>query len=148
MIKKYSVLFVCIHNSARSQMAEAFLREIAGDYFTVASAGLEAGCLNPLVTRAMGEIGLDISAQSTDDIKSVIQRGDRFDYVITVCDAVNAQRCPIVPGTMQKLHWGFQDPAALSGDEEERMEQVRVIREQIREQVCAFIRSCDIPIAQ
>lgn len=121
-------------------MAEAFLGEIAGDYFIAVSTGLEAGCLIPLVTRAMGEIGLDISTKSTDDIKSVIQREDRFNYVITVCDAANAQRCPIVPGTLQKLHWGFEDPAALSGDDGEQMEQVRVIREQ----VYAFVQSCGI----
>ncbi|CAK8723340.1 Arsenate reductase [Candidatus Electrothrix laxa] len=124
------------------------MRRFGGDYFTAASAGLQAGCLNPLVIKAMDEIGLDISTQSTDDINNVIQQGDRFNYVITVCDTVSAQRCPLVPGTMQKVHWGFEDPAALSGDHEEKMEQVRVIREQIREQVCAFIRSCDIPIAQ
>ena len=141
MTQKKSVLFVCIHNSARSQMAEAFLREIGGDFFTAASAGLEAGTLNPLVVRAMGEIDLDISNQSTDTIDSIIRRGDRFDYVVTVCDAANAQRCPIVPGTMEKLHWSFADPATVSGDAREKAEQVRVIRDQIREQVCAFVRS-------
>ena len=129
-------------------MAEAFLREIGGDSFTAASAGLEAGVLNPLVVRIMGEIGLDISGQSTDTIKSVIRRGDRFDYVITVCDAANAQRCPIVPGTMRKLHWGFADPAALTGDDRNRLKQVRIIREQIREQVAAFVRSFSAATAQ
>jgi arsenate reductase len=147
MTKKYSVLFVCIHNSARSQMAEAFLREIGGDYFTAASAGLEAGSLNPLVVKVMNEIGLDISTQSTDDVDSVIQRGDRFNYVITVCDAANAQRCPIIPGTIQTLHWSFEDPAVLLGDNEEKIKKVRVIREIIREQICAFVESFGISVA-
>ncbi|MCI5158032.1 MAG: arsenate reductase ArsC [Candidatus Electrothrix sp. AUS1_2] len=148
MTRKKSVLFVCIHNSARSQMAEAFLREIGGDLFTAASAGLEAGSLNQPVVRAMGEIGLDISGQSTDTIDSIIRRGDRFDYVVTVCDAANAQRCPIVPGTMQKLHWSFADPATVSGDAQEQAEQIRVIRDQIREQVSVFVRSFAPPVPQ
>ena len=148
MTRKKSVLFVCKHNSARSQMAEAFLREIGGDFWTAASAGLEAGELNPLVVQVMREIGLDISTCSSDTIESVLRRGDQFDYVITVCDAANARRCPVVPGTMRKLHWGFQDPAALSGDDEEKLQQVRLIREQIRKQVTAFIRDVGVPVAQ
>ncbi len=147
MTRKKSVLFVCIHNSARSQMAEAFLREIGGDYFIAASAGLEAGCLNPLVIKVMSEIGLDIRVQSTDDVNNVIQRGDRFDYVITVCDAANAQRCPIIPGTTQTLHWSFEDPAVLAGDDEEKIKKVRVVRERIREQVFAFVESFGVSIA-
>ncbi len=87
MTKKYSVLFVCIHNSARSQMAEAFWREIGGDYFIAVSVSLEAGCLNSLVIKVMSKIGLDISAQSTHDVDSVIQRREQFDYVITVCES-------------------------------------------------------------
>lgn len=128
-------------------MAEAFLREIGGEYFTAASAGLEAGFLNLLVIQVMGEIGLDISVQSTDDIDNVIRRSEAFDYVITVCDAANAQRCPLVPGTMHRLHWGFADPAALSGTDKEKLAQVRVIRDQIRAQVAAFVQSFGIPVS-
>ncbi|WPD23179.1 MAG: arsenate reductase ArsC [Candidatus Electrothrix scaldis] len=146
MTKKYSVLFVCIHNSARSQMAEAFLRQIGGNSFTAASAGLEAGVLNPLVIGVMGEIGLDIRNQSTDTVKDIIDQKSQFDYVITVCDAANAQRCPLIPGTMHTLHWGFDDPATVSGDAQEKVAQIRVIRDQIREQVCDFVQSFGLPI--
>jgi arsenate reductase len=102
---------------------------------------------NPLVIKVMSKIGLDISAQSTHDVDSVIQRRELFDYVITVCDAANAQRCPIIPGTTQTLHWSFEDPAALSGDDEEKIKKVQVIRERIREQVCTFVESFGVSVA-
>lgn len=127
-------------------MAEAFLRQIGGGSFTVASAGLEAGVLNPLVIEVMGEIGLDIRNQSTDTVKDIIDQKSQFDYVITVCDAANAQRCPLIPGTMHTLHWSFDDPATVSGTSQEKVKQTRVIRDQIREQVCDFVQSLGLPL--
>ena len=129
-------------------MAEAFLRQLGGNSFIVASAGLEAGILNPLVIEVMGEIGLDIRGQSPDTVTNILNQGTRFDYVITVCDAANAQRCPVIPGTMHKLHWSFADPATVSGDTKEKVEQIRTIRDQIREQVLAFIQGFDFADVQ
>ena len=140
MTRKKSVLFVCIHNSARSQMAEAFLREMGGEYFSVESAGLEAGVLHPLVVEAMQEVDIDISQQQTDLVDDLIRQGRRFDYVITVCDAANGQRCPVFPGQAERLHWSFDDPAALSGCDEEKREKIRRIREQIRQKISFFLQ--------
>lgn len=136
--KKIKVLFVCVHNSARSQMAEAFLNQLAGDRFEAQSAGLEPGNLNPLAVEAMREIGVDISGNKTKDVFSMFKQGVIFNYVITVCDGANAERCPIFPGITQRLHWGFPDPSALQGSWEERLAEIRKIRDQIRTAVDAF----------
>jgi arsenate reductase len=141
LIKKYSVLFVCIHNSARSQMAEAFLREIGKEYFSVESAGLEVGRLNPLVVETMRERGLDISQQKTTLVDDLIRQNRLFDYVITVCDASSGQKCPIFSGTTERLHWNFDDPATLLGCDEEKKEKIRRIREQIREKIFFFFKN-------
>lgn len=138
MNKNISVLFVCIHNSARSQMAEAFLQQLC-PHCTAASAGLEAGRLNPLAVAAMQEIGLDISQNSVNTIFDVLRQEKHFDYVITVCDDANSVRCPLFPGKTERLHWSFPDPAAISGSAEEQMEQVRAIRENIRQRVAWFV---------
>ena len=95
---KQRVLFVCVHNSARSQMAEAFLKQLAGDRFEVESAGIEPGALNPIVVDAMKEIGIDISGNQTKDVFDFLKRGKAFSYVITVCDEASGERCPIFPG--------------------------------------------------
>jgi arsenate reductase (thioredoxin) len=136
---KRRVLFVCVHNSARSQMAEAFLKEEAGNRFEVESAGLEPGNLNPLAIAAMHEIGIDISANQTTSVASMIERGVKFDYVITVCDESSAERCPFFPGGAQRLHWSFRDPAALSGTAAEQMAGVREIRDAIRAKVRGWL---------
>ena len=129
------VLFVCIHNSARSQMAEAFLNRICPEFFEAHSAGLEPGTLNPLVVEAMQEIGIDISANLTKSVFDMFRSGQLFSYVITVCDGASAERCPIFPGITQRIHWSFPDPSALTGTHEQRMVRVREIRDIIREQV-------------
>src|SRR5438105_938116 len=127
---KTNVLFVCIHNSARSQMAEAWLRQICPDQFEAHSAGLEPGTLNPLVVQVMREAGVDISHHRT---KSVMKMsGLVFSHVVTVCDESSAERCPIFPGATARLHWGFPDPSALTGSFEERLERTRGIRDAIR----------------
>jgi arsenate reductase (thioredoxin) len=138
MNKNISVLFVCIHNSARSQMAEAFLQQLCPSC-SVASAGLEPGQLNPLAVAAMQEIGLDISKNSVNTIFDFLRQEKPFDYVITVCDDASGTRCPLFPGKTERLHWSFPDPAAISGSAEEQMEQVRTIRENIRQRVAWFV---------
>ena len=132
---KQKVLFICVHNSARSQMAEAFLKEICGDYFQAHSAGLEPGRLNPFALEAMREIGIDISQNQTQSVFDVFKSGELFAHVITVCDESSAERCPIFPGVTERLHWSFPDPAALGGTHEERLAGTRKIRDQIRARV-------------
>ncbi len=132
---KQKVLFICVHNSARSQMAEAFLNEICADHFEARSAGLEPGRLNPLAVEAMREIGIDISQNQTQSVFDVFKSGELFAYVITVCDESSAERCPIFPGVTKRLHWSFPDPGALSGTREERLAGTRKIRDQIRARI-------------
>ena len=139
MEKKIKVLFVCIHNSARSQMAEAFLNHLAGGRFEAQSAGLEPGTLNPLAVEAMAEVGIDISANQTKGVFDFFKRGAMFNYVVTVCDGANAERCPIFPGITRSLHWSFADPAALEGTHEEKLTVVRRIRDEIRAAVVSFV---------
>ena len=131
-MKKQKVLFVCIHNSARSQMAEAWLNFLYGDRFEAKSAGLEPGELNPLAVKAMEEAGIDISKNRTKSVFEALKSGELFSWVITVCDESNAERCPIFPGPTKRLHWSFSDPASLTGTLAERMTAVRKIRDDIK----------------
>jgi arsenate reductase len=132
---KIKVLFVCIHNSARSQMAEAFLNHYFGDKFEAESAGLEPGKLNPVVVEVMKEIGIDISANKTKSVFDFFKQGKFFHYVITVCDETAAERCPIFPGVTDRIHWSFPDPSALRGSYEEKLEGTRKIRDQVRKRI-------------
>ncbi len=129
------VLFVCIHNSARSQMAEAFLRAACGETFEAHSAGIEPGKLNPVVVEAMAEIGMDISGNKTKAVSDYLQSGQLFSHVITVCDETSAERCPIFPGVTQRLHWGFPDPSAIQGSPEEKLARTCEIRDAIKQKV-------------
>jgi arsenate reductase len=135
---KRDVLFICVHNGARSQMAEAFFNELCPDGFIAESAGLEPGTLNPLAVAAMSEIGIDISAKYTRSVRNVAAAGRCFAYVITVCDEASAERCPIFPGHALRLHWSFADPAALHGTWDRRLAQTRVIRDDIRAKIAAW----------
>ena len=135
---KSKVLFVCIHNSARSQMAEAFLNDLCGDEFEAHSAGLEPGTLNPTVVEVMREIGLDLSGNKTKSVFDIFKTGQLFAYVVTVCDETSAERCPIFPGVTNRLHWSFPDPSRCTGTGEERLEQVRAIRDSIRAKIEAW----------
>ena len=134
-MEKEKVLFVCIHNSARSQMAEALLNHLAGDRFIAESAGLEPGKLNPLAVEAMKDMGIDISQKETQDVFDLYKQGRRFNYVITVCDEVNSERCPLFPGIAKKLHWSFSDPSTLQGTYEEKLHKTIDIRNQIKNQI-------------
>ncbi len=135
---KQKVLFICVHNSARSQMAEAFLNLACPDYFEAHSAGLEPGTLNPLAVEAMAEIRIDISKKKTQAVFDVFKSGELFPYVITVCDESSAEKCPIFPGVTKRLHWSFPDPAALTGSHKERLEGTGKIRDQIRARIEAW----------
>jgi arsenate reductase len=132
---KIKVLFVCQHNAARSQMAEAFVRAMGAERFDAASAGLEPTPLNPLAMAVMAEVGLDISRRSSKSVFELFRAGALFDYVISVCDDEAGQRCPVFPGLTKRLHWSFPDPARLSGDREKALEGMREIRDQIKAQV-------------
>jgi arsenate reductase len=125
---KPKVLFLCTGNSARSQMAEGYLRHVAGDRFEPASAGIEPKGLNPLAVEVMREIGIDISRQVAKDVVSLL--GQHVPYVVTVCDNAK-ERCPIFPGTWKFLHWSFEDPAAAEGAPAERLTVFREVRDQI-----------------
>ncbi len=134
-MEKTKVLFICMHNSARSQMAEAFLNEFAGDRFAAESAGLEPGVLNPLVVKAMGEIGIDISMNPTRSAHDLLRQGKWFGWVITVCDDSQTEGCPVFPGAGCRDHWSFPDPGAFTGSDEEKLEQVRRLRDRIAAKV-------------
>ncbi len=140
---KQKVLFVCVHNSARSQMAESFLKQEAGDRFEVESAGLEPGKLNPLVIEVMREIGIDISQNKTKSVFDFYKQGKRYDYVITVCDESQAQKCPVFPGTAVtvRIHWSFDDPASFEGSREEKLERTRSVRDNIKQRIDSWLRS-------
>jgi arsenate reductase len=132
---KKKILFVCIHNSARSQMAEAFLNQMRGEFFEAHSAGLEAGKLNPTVVEVMHEVGIDISGNQTKGVFDYVKSGKIFAYVITVCDEASAERCPIFVGITKRLHWSFPDPSAFQGSQEEKLEKVREVRDAIKQQI-------------
>lgn len=132
---KRKVLFICIHNSARSQMAEALLNQRCGDFFAAESAGLEPGRLNPVAVEVLRESGLDISGNATRSVEEVLRSGRKFDYVITVCDEGSAAGCPIFPGGGEKLHWSFPDPSSFTGTPEERRAETRQVRDLIRARI-------------
>lgn len=141
-LNKDRVLFVCIHNSGRSQMAEALLRHLGGDRFEAESAGFEPGVLNPLVVSALNEIGIDISKAKTKSVFDLFQQGRSYQYVVTVCDESSSERCPIFPGLVREcMHWSFKDPAAFQGSPEERLAQTRVVRDEIKAKIAEFIKN-------
>jgi len=138
---KKKVLFVCVHNSARSQMAAALLNQMCGDRFEAESAGLEPGTLNLLAVAAMREIGIDISGNETRSVADVVKTGQRFDGVITVCDQTSAEQCPLVPGVAARAHWNFPDPSKFTGTWEERLERTREVRNAIESKLEEFCGS-------
>jgi arsenate reductase (thioredoxin) len=146
MFSSPRVLFICVHNSGRSQMSEAFLKHYAGDRFDAQSAGLEPGKLNPLVVEAMAEIGIDISQNKTRSVFDVWKRGDLFQYVIAVCDAESAEKCPIFPGPTTRLHWSFPDPSKVTGKYEQKLQKVRQIRDEIAAKIQEWLAS--VPVEQ
>jgi len=133
---KRRVLILCTGNSARSQMAEGILRHNGGDAFEVESAGMRPGNVRPEAIQAMWEIGIDISGHRSKSVDEFL--GQEFDYVITVCDNAN-ESCPVFPGRTERIHWGFEDPATVEGDESARLAVFRRVRDEIREKLAGFI---------
>lgn len=145
MSLKHRVLFVCIHNSARSQMAEAFLNKMGDGNFEAESAGLEPGKLNPIVVEAMQEIGIDISANKTKTVDDMLKKGTLYSAVITVCDAASAEACPLFPGNAKKIGWSFPDPSAFTGSKEEMLEKIRQVRDDIEGKIKVFLKEASAP---
>jgi arsenate reductase len=158
-MSKKRVLFLCTGNSARSQMAEGFLRHLAGDKFEVYSAGIKPTEVNPLAIKVMDEVGIDISGQKAKSVTEFISQ--KFDYVITVCDNAK-QTCPVFPAKHKKIHWSLEDPAGIEGEEETKLKVFREIRNKIKENIikflnlakdkaklkcpfCSFVQEVDIP---
>jgi arsenate reductase len=129
------VLFICTHNSARSQMAEGLLRHLAGDRFEAHSAGTEATQVRSEAIAVMAELGIDISRQQSKTFERYL--AERWDYVITVCDEAN-ESCPVFPNTAEQLHWSFRDPSQAATDDETRLAVYRAVRDSIAEHVQRF----------
>jgi len=137
-VSKPKVLFICVHNSARSQMAAALMNATCGEFFEAQSAGLEPGIINPLVIEVLRELGIDISENQTQRVFDVWKSGQMFKYVITVCSEAEAEGCPIFPGVATRLHWPFDDPSKFTGTPVERLEKTRRVRDQIHARIDAF----------
>jgi len=140
-MQRTKVLFMCVHNSARSQMAEAILNDMAGDRFEAQSAGIEPGALNPYAVKVMEEAGIDISQKKTAGVFDVYKSGLIFSYVITVCDEATAEKCPIFPGVTQRIHWNFPDPSALHGTDEDKLRGTREICDAIKAQIEEWVKT-------
>jgi arsenate reductase len=144
-MEKIRVLFVCIHNSARSQMAAAYARALGGEDLAVESAGLEPGQLNPLAVRAMRLDGIEIGDATTQSVFDLFKASRRFDFVISVCDGAAAERCPVFPGVTNRLQWSFEDPSGFEGSDQERLAQTIVVRDAIKAKVSAWLEEARGP---
>jgi len=139
-MSKRKVLFVCIHNSARSQMAEAFLNDLVPDQYEALSAGIDPGKLNPVVVEVMKELEIDISNKDTKSVQSLIDQGKTFDYLITVCDETSAKGCPVFPGEGERIHMSFSDPSAHWGTKEDNLSKTRTIRDEIKLKIETWVQ--------
>jgi arsenate reductase (thioredoxin) len=135
---KQKILFICVHNSARSQMAAAMMNQICGEFFEAESAGLEPGTINPLVIEVLQEVGIDISKNKTQRVFDVWKSGQIFQFVITVCSEAEAAGCPIFPGVTTRLHWPFDDPSNFAGAPDAQLEKTRRVRDEIQAEIDAF----------
>ena len=136
---KKKVLFICVHNSARSQMAEELLMKFGGDKFEVQSAGFEPTSINPFVEKVMQEEGIDLAEKKTQSVFSLVKAQNFYGYVITVCDRARESECPTFPGVPKRLHWDLENPEDFTGTEEERLDKVRSLKERIKSFVLEFI---------
>ncbi len=136
---EHKVLFVCIHNSARSQMAEAFLNKYGAGNLIAESAGLEPGKMNQNVVKVMQELGIDLSQKTTQGVFDLLKHGRSFDAVITVCDGASAEKCPIFPGSGKRISWSFEDPSSFTGTPQEILQHTRIVRDEIEKSVKGFI---------
>jgi arsenate reductase len=136
---KTKVLFICVHNSGRSQIAEEYLKKFAGDIFEVESAGLKPTNLHPLVQKVMEEDGFDLSRKKTQSAWDLFREGKLYKYVITVCDRANEEGCPLFPKPYTQLNWPFPDPESFEGVEEDKLQQIRILRDSIKSRVEQFV---------
>ncbi len=141
--QKARVLFICVHNSGRSQMAEALLNQMAGDRFRAESAGFQPTRINPLVVETMEEIGIDLSQNRTQSVFRLYQQGNLYDYVITVCEESTENQCPLFPGVTRRLNWPFDNPEDFGGSREEKLKQVRRVRDEIKTKIQDWLREMD-----
>lgn len=137
-MKKPRVLFVCSHNSGRSQLAEELLRMLSQGRFEVESAGLEPKEINPMVIKVLKEEGIDISGKSPRNVFDLYREGKIYTYVITVCSKETDDKCPFFPGVQKRLNWPFPDPEKFEGTEEEKLEKVRKLKEEIQGKIKEF----------
>jgi len=133
------ILFICEHNSARSQMAEAYLNFLADGRLFAESAGLEPGTLNSYVVEVLKEEGIDISTKKTQGVFELFKQQKQYDAIIAVCSPAVSARCPIFPGRAKRFNWPFDDPSKLAGSHEEILAQTRTIRDQIKQRVLSLI---------
>lgn len=139
-MSKIKVLILCVHNSARSQMAEAYLQKFGGENFHIESVGLEPGNLNHLAIEVMKEEGIDILQNPTNDVFEFFKQGKIFQYVVTVCDKKASDRCPVFPGLTKIINWSFEDPSQFEGSGEEKLGATRSVRDKIKDAVRQFIK--------
>ena len=133
MQTKIKILFICQHNSGRSQIAEAYLNKYAGDHFNAESAGMApAERINPLVVQVMNEEGIDLSEKKPRHVLDLFKEGKLYDHVVTVCDEAEPQ-CPVFPGITERWHYSFPDPSQIEGTDEEKLQRIREIRDNIKE---------------
>ncbi len=137
--ERRKVLFICVHNTARSQIAEAYLRHFASDLFEVESAGLTPGELNPYVVEAMRLDGIDISEKKPQSVIDLYKAGHTYTFVITVCSREAEEGCPVFPGPVRRLSWPFPDPSQFQGSKEEVLAQTIEVRNVIKEEVRQFV---------
>ena len=141
--KPLRILVLCTHNSARSQIAEAWFRYLGGARIEVESAGTEVTQVNPLAAQVMAEVGIDLSAHTSKHLARFLDQ--RWDYVITVCSQA-AEACPVFPGATHREHWDFADPSRVAGSKEERLQVFRQTRDKMRERVLQFLQECSIAL--
>lgn len=139
-MRKQKVLFICVHNSARSQMGAALLNKACAEFFEAQSTGLEPGTINPLAVEALEEVGIDISRNVTRRVFDVWKSGEMFQFVVTVCSEAESEGCPIFPAVTTRLHWPFDDPSKFMGTHGERLEGTRRVRDQIRAKIDLFCK--------
>lgn len=140
-MKKISVLFVCIHNSARSQIAEELLTKLYGDYFTVKSAGYEPSFINPYVAKVLLKRDIDISKKQTQSVFDLYKNGEFFNYIITVCNESENERCPIFPGVKEIIHWSFNDPSMFSGSDEDKYIKIENLINDIEQKINEWVKT-------
>ena len=144
-MSKTKVIFLCTHNSVRSQMAEAFLRKYGGDYFEVYSAGFDPKPIHPYTFKVMQEIGYDLSGQQPKELWPLI-KNTYFGIAITVCKKSEEKDCPTIPGMSTRLYWNIDDPAAFEGSDEQKLAKFREVRDQIQERVKQFLKDRKIEV--